>query len=205
MPKPRPAEVPKKCFGECRPETGCRGKVPKKVLREPRLCRGSIGDVTWSTFFGTLLDTPFRAGTFRSTFSALLLAGASGLLEMANKSQIWSVPANPDPDTSPKCMSCKWEVFRYFIQMRGACDANWWCMRTSQEIPTVFESRQYESQVYTARQEYYENIFAQKSFYVIWGTTTANYAFTKIFVPQGLSCVFGGCRDSSMLSYARFS
>ena len=33
-----------------------------------------------STFFGTFLGTPFRTGTFRSTFSALFLAGASALL-----------------------------------------------------------------------------------------------------------------------------
>ena len=32
------------------------------------------------TFFGTSLGTPFRAGTFRSTFSALFQVGASALL-----------------------------------------------------------------------------------------------------------------------------
>ena len=59
---------------------GVPRKVPKKVLRAPRLCRGSIGDGARSTFFSTFLGTLFRTGTSRSTFSALFLAGASGLL-----------------------------------------------------------------------------------------------------------------------------
>ena len=37
VPKPRPGKVPKKCFGKCRSETGCRGKCPKKVLQAPVL------------------------------------------------------------------------------------------------------------------------------------------------------------------------
>ena len=48
---------------------GVPRKVPKKVLQAPRLCRGSIGVGTRSTFFGTFLGTPLRTGTFRSTFS----------------------------------------------------------------------------------------------------------------------------------------
>ena len=64
---------------------GVPRKVPKKVLRVPRLRRGSIGDGTRSTFFGTFLGTPFRTGTFQSTFSALFLARASALLWMATR------------------------------------------------------------------------------------------------------------------------
>ena len=41
-------------------------------------CRGSTDDGTQSTFFGTFPGTPFHAGTFRSTFSALFLAWGFG-------------------------------------------------------------------------------------------------------------------------------
>ena len=62
---------------------------PKRAAEESaeKLCSGSLayvevvlGDGTRSTFFGTFLGTPFRTGTFRSTFSALFLARASALL-----------------------------------------------------------------------------------------------------------------------------
>ena len=44
-------------------------KVRKKVLQVPCLCRGVAKEMgTWSTFFGTLIRTMFRPGTFGSTF-----------------------------------------------------------------------------------------------------------------------------------------
>ena len=60
---------------------GVPRKVPKKALRASI----SYATSTWArsperTLFGTFLDTRFRSGTFRSTFSALFLAGASALL-----------------------------------------------------------------------------------------------------------------------------
>ena len=83
VPKPWPGKVPKKVLRKVPVRNWVPRKVPKKVLGVPRLCRGSIGDGTRSTFSGTFLGTPFRTGTFRSTFSALFLARASALLWMA--------------------------------------------------------------------------------------------------------------------------
>ena len=68
VPKPWPGKVPKKVLRKVPVRNGVPRKVPTKVLRVPRLCRGSLGDGARSTFFGTFLGTPFRTGTFRSTF-----------------------------------------------------------------------------------------------------------------------------------------
>ena len=68
---PVPTKVPKKCFGKCRPQTGCRGKCRKSASAfEPLYCNTEARRP--KHFFGTFLGTPFGAGTFRSTFSALL-------------------------------------------------------------------------------------------------------------------------------------
>ena len=69
---PSPTKVPKKCFGKCRPQTGWAKESAEKVLRVSSLIITSTEARSPKHFSSTLLGTLFGAGTFRSTFSALL-------------------------------------------------------------------------------------------------------------------------------------
>ena len=68
VPKPRPGKVPKKCFGKCRSETGCRGKCRKNCLGFRLLYRGSIGDGTPSTFSALSSAPRFGPALFEALF-----------------------------------------------------------------------------------------------------------------------------------------
>ena len=83
LPKPRPGKVPKKCFGKCPSETGCRGKCRKKCSESCPLCYLCIGAEPKAPFWALSSAPRFGPALSRSTFPALFLAGASALLEMA--------------------------------------------------------------------------------------------------------------------------
>ena len=57
------------------PKRGAEGSAEKSALGSRLLYYLYIGAEPRSTFFGTSLGTPFRTGTFRSTFSALSWPG----------------------------------------------------------------------------------------------------------------------------------
>ena len=76
VPQPRPGNVPKSTSESAGPN-GVQSKMPKRVLRIPSPMLPLHRHGAQNTCFGTLLGTPFRTSTFRSTFLALFLAGAS--------------------------------------------------------------------------------------------------------------------------------
>ena len=106
---PVPTKVQKKCFGKCRPQTGCRGKCRKKrfSLQASLLLLQRLEGR--STFFGTFLGTPFGAGTFRSTFSALLSGRGFGSKSGGQKQN--TVFLNDQPFGHPRDIPAKsWDT-----------------------------------------------------------------------------------------------
>ena len=80
VPKPWPGKVPKKCFGKCRFETGCRAKCRKKCSG-PRLLYYLYIGAGPGALFSALSSVPrFGPALPEALFSALFLARASALL-----------------------------------------------------------------------------------------------------------------------------
>ena len=77
VPKPRPDKSAKKVLRKVLAQRGAEESADK-ALRPSSLCRSNNEAQTPKRFFGTFLGTPFGAGSFRSTFLALLLGRGFG-------------------------------------------------------------------------------------------------------------------------------
>ena len=101
------------------PKRGAEGSAEKSAPGSVSLCKSSIGDGTRSTNLSTSLGDPFRAGTFRSTFSALFQVGVSAPLQMVARVVI------PVPDPPKKMMGKKSPVRMILLIFPGKSYGPW--------------------------------------------------------------------------------